>query len=106
MKRYVKILGLLLMGFSSPLMAGELPELLLEVPSRPVKTLGPVGAGGKEIPDARKQLQREAAKMDADAIIAVKCSSGGVKRYGLTWAKETAYCRGMAVQYEDATPKK
>lgn len=105
MKRYVKILAVLSFGFPVTVMAAELPELLLEVPSRPLKTLGPVGAGDKEIPQARTQLQREAAKMDADAVIAVKCSSGGIKRYGLTWAKETAYCRGMAVQYESIPEK-
>jgi len=81
--------------------AGDLPEILPEVPAKPLKTLGPVGAGAKDVPEARQQLRREAAKMDADAVVAVNCEPGGIKRYGLSWAKETAYCRGMAVKYEN-----
>lgn len=100
MRNILKNLWFLLLLFPVLVTAAELPEILSEVPAKPLQTLGPVGAGAKDVPQAREQLRREAAKMDADAVVAVSCEAGGIKRYGLSWAKETAYCRGMAVKYE------
>lgn len=100
MRNILKNLWLLFLLVPVFTVGAELPELLPEVPAKPLKTLGPVGAGAKDVPQAREQLRREAAKMDADAVVAVSCEAGGIKRYGLSWAKETAYCRGMAVKYE------
>ncbi len=102
MRTILQNLWLALFFLPLSLSAGELPEIYETVPSRLFQTLGPVGAGAKEVGEARQKLRQEAAKMDADAVVAVVCESGGIKRNGLMWAKETAYCKGMAVKYESS----
>lgn len=79
----------------------SLPELYDVIPGRLYQNLGPVGAGKKEISQARHQLRLEAKKMDADAVVAVKCDPGGIRRDGLSWSKHDAYCRGMAIKFQD-----
>lgn len=80
--------------------AGDsLPKLYDSIPPELFQSLGKVGAGAKTILEAREQLQREARKVGADAVVAVSCEEGGIKRDGLTFAKEQPYCRGMAVKW-------
>jgi hypothetical protein len=81
---------------------GALPQVLEAMPDRLYQVLGPVGAGAKEISEARQQIAREAKKMNADAVIQVRCEPGGMRRDGLTWYREAAYCRGMAIRYQDS----
>jgi len=76
-----------------------LPQLYDNVPQRLFRTLGTVGAGAKTVLEARDQLQREAVKVSADAVVAVTCDEGGIKRDGLNFAKYQPYCKGMAVQW-------
>jgi hypothetical protein len=83
----------------------NLPKLYDTVPEQLFRTLGTVGAGAKTILEAREQLQREARKVSADAVVAVSCEEGGITRDGLNFAKELPYCRGMAVKWaEEAKP--
>ncbi|HKX12368.1 MAG TPA: hypothetical protein VJP40_04380 [bacterium] len=86
-----------------PLFAAEneadLPPLIEATPTRPYEVLTPVGAGKKDMTEARKQLRREAAKAQAEAVIGVRCEPGGISRQGLTWYTKDAYCRGLAIRY-------
>lgn len=84
---------------ASPARSANLPLLMEGIPDQLYRAQGPVDADGKEILQARQQLRREAAKMDADAVVAVGCQAGGLKRQGLTWVREQAHCRGMAVKF-------
>lgn len=98
-----------ILGFSffSPILSSnELPPLLETIPSKKFETLSPVGAGKKTIEESRKQLQLEAAKVDAHAVIEVRCEKAGIRRNGLTWEKHTAYCEGKAIRFIQATPSK
>ena len=94
---------LLLSGLAAPASAIEteenLPPLLEAKPERAYEVLTPVGAGKKDMAEARKQLQREAAKAQAEAVIGVRCEPGGIARQGLTWYSKDAYCRGLAIRY-------
>lgn len=87
----------------TPLFAAEneadLPPLIEATPTRPYEVLTPVGAGKKDMTEARKQLRREAAKAQAEAVIGVRCEPGGLSRQGLTWYNKDAYCRGLAIRY-------
>ncbi|HKY62430.1 MAG TPA: hypothetical protein VJR29_03345 [bacterium] len=83
--------------------AEDLPPLIEATPTRPYEVLTPVGAGKKDMAEARKQLQREAAKAQAEAVIAVRCEPGGLSRQGLTWYHKDAYCRGLAIRYSGAS---
>jgi len=76
-----------------------LPALLDGIPKQSFQILTPVGAGKKTILEAREQLQREAKKVDADAIMEVRCENGGAARDGLTFYRKDAYCRGQAIKY-------
>jgi hypothetical protein len=78
----------------------NLPPLMEATPEQPYEVLTPVGAGMKDMTEARKQLQREAAKAQAEAVIGVRCLPGGVAREGLTWYQKDAYCRGLAIRYK------
>ncbi len=80
----------------------DLPPLLEGTPTRPYEVLTPVGAGKKDMTEARKQLRREAAKAQAEAVIGVRCEPGGLTRQGLTWFQKDAYCRGLAIRYSAA----
>src|SRR5262245_6968646 len=86
------------LSFSLEGISEKLPPILEEAPSTPYQILSPVGAGEKTIDGARLQTQREARKVDADAVINLICEPGGIRREGLTWQKHDAYCRGMAIQ--------
>ena len=87
-----------------------LPVIIEVMPQRLYQILGPVGAQKKEMGDARNQLRKEAKKLDADALLHVRCEKGGVVRHGLTWHKKSSYCRGIAIRFaddgEDAPQKK
>jgi hypothetical protein len=93
-------------SFSSEGILEKLPPILEEAPSSPYQILSPVGAGEKTIDAARLQTQREARKVDADAIIHLICEPGGLRREGLTWQKHDAYCRGTAIQLQSPRPTK
>jgi hypothetical protein len=80
----------------------DLPPLLEATPTQPYEVLTPVGAGKKDMAEARKQLRREAAKAQAEAVIGVRCEPGGMAREGLTWYHKDAYCRGLAIRYSAA----
>lgn len=79
--------------------ATVLPKLYDSTPDQLYRLLGRVGAGAKTLLEARNQLQREALKVSADAVVVVRCQEGGIKRTGLTFAKVQPYCRGMAVKF-------
>ncbi len=79
-----------------------LPELYEGFPQKLYEILGPVGVGQEDIAASRERLRYEAKKMDADAVVAVRCQAGGIRRQGLTWAKESAYCKGVAVRWREA----
>lgn len=96
--------SLLLLSVSG--VAQDLPELFEGSPARLFQILGPVGAGGKDIAEARLELQRQALKMQADAVIQVRCQSGGIKRDGLNFAKVSPYCKGMGVKFLAEPPSK
>jgi len=98
---------LLLLGYSSSILAMEsnLPTLMEAPPDRLYRILGPVGATKKKVSQARSQLRIEAKKMDADAVIGVVCKEGGIRRQGLSWANEAAYCRGLGVKYIEEKDK-
>ena len=105
------LLSISLLLFSAlPSFAAEkdenLPPLIEATPSRPYEVLTPVGAGKKDMAEARKQLQREAAKAQAEAVIAVRCEPGGMAREGLTWFHKDAYCRGLAIRYSETVLSK
>ncbi|MDX1386386.1 MAG: hypothetical protein R3257_02270 [bacterium] len=89
----------------APVYAKNLPLLMESIPDQIYRAQGMVGADGQDVYKARQQLRREAAKMDADAVVWVRCESGGLKRQGLTWAKVKAHCRGMAIKYPDDETK-
>ncbi|HCU25886.1 MAG TPA: hypothetical protein DF383_12785 [Deltaproteobacteria bacterium] len=76
----------------------DLPPLLYAAPSLPYEVLTPVGAGKKTILEAREQLQREAAKAQAEAVILLGCEAGGIARNGLSWSHKDSYCRGLAIR--------
>lgn len=76
-----------------------LPELTEGIPEKLYQILGPVGADKKTIPEAKEQLRLEAKKLEADAVIGVRCEPPGIQRDGLTWSKQRAYCRGIAVRF-------
>ncbi len=103
MKRKWLPMFFLFLMCGSPLSADDstekLPELIEGIPARSFEILTPVGAGKKTIPDAREQLQREAKKVDAEAVIEVRCDPGGIGREGLTWYTKDAYCQGKAVRF-------
>ena len=81
-----------------------LPTIVEGAPKQAYDILTPVGAGKKTILEAREQLQREAKKVDADAIIEVSCENGGAAREGLTFYRKDAYCRGKAIKYRASDP--
>jgi len=87
-----------------------LPVILEVMPQRLYQILGPVGAQKKDMGDARNQLRKEAKKLNADALLHVRCEKGGVVRQGLTWHTKSSYCRGIAIRFADeagdASPKK
>jgi len=88
--------------FSSGLcseMIEKLPPILEAIPTTPFQTLSTVGAGKKTIDEARLQTQREAVKVNADAIILLTCRKGRVRWEGLVFQKESAYCQGKAIQF-------
>jgi hypothetical protein len=91
--------------FSLEGIAENLPPILEAVPSRPFQILSTVGAGQKTIDAARLQTQREAIKVNADAIILVTCKEGRMRWEGLVFQKESAYCEGKAIQYQDLKQK-
>ena len=77
----------------------NLPPLLETAPQRRYEVLTPIGAGKKEILEARLQLRREGAKAQAEAILLLTCEPGGMARSGLTFYHKDAYCRGLAIRY-------
>lgn len=77
----------------------NLPPLLETTPPRPYEVLTPLGAGKKDLLEARLQLRREGAKAQAEAILLLGCESGGMARDGLTFYRKDAYCRGLAIRY-------
>ena len=77
----------------------NLPPLLESPPQRRYEVLTPIGAGKKEILEARLQLRREGAKAQAEAILLLTCEPGGMARSGLTFYHKDAYCRGLAIRY-------
>ncbi|GEM_PF-5977551 len=77
----------------------KLPPILELPPSVPFEILSPVGAGKNTVEEARLQMQREAKKVNAEAIISVHCKPGGIKRQALTWQNIDAYCQGKAIRY-------
>lgn len=96
----IAFLLLVLICLAAPtVQSANLPLLMEGIPDQLYRAQGPVDAGGKEMLQARQQLRREAAKMDADAVVGVRCQEGGLKRQGLTWVREQAHCRGMAVKF-------
>jgi hypothetical protein len=86
--------------FSATEPGEDLPVLLEETPHHPFDILSPVNAGKKTIPEAREQLQREAKKVQADAVVSVRCEPGGMHRDGLTWYNQDASCRGIAIRFQ------
>lgn len=80
----------------------NLPPLLEAAPERPYDVLTPLGAGKKDLLEARKQLRREGAKAQAEAVLLLSCESGGMGRNGLTFYRQDAYCRGLAIRYKVA----
>jgi hypothetical protein len=103
MRRIVLIMILIgwtaMAGATAQTNSDALPKLYDNVPQQLFRTLGPVGVGAKTMLEAREQLQKEAVKVSADAVVAVTCEEGGLKRDGLTFAKYQPYCRGMAVKW-------
>jgi len=99
--------ALLLEGFAFSLEVTpeNLPPILEAVPSRPFQILSTVGAGQKTVDGARLQTQREAIKVNADAIILLTCKEGRLRWEGLVFQKESAYCQGKAIQFQGASPK-
>ena len=83
----------------------DLPPLLEAIPTTPYDILSPVGAGMKTVEEARHQLQVEAKKVQAEAVVGVFCTPGGMARSGLTWFHKDAYCKGTAIRYRQHTPK-
>lgn len=77
----------------------NLPPLLETTPPRPYEVLTPLGAGKKDLLEARLQLRREGAKAQAEAVLLLGCESGGMARDGLTFYRKDAYCRGFAIRY-------
>ena len=84
----------------------NLPPILEAVPSRPFQVLSTVGAGEKTIDAARLQTQREAIKVNAEAIILLTCKEGRIRWEGLVFQKESAYCQGKAIQFQGPSPSK
>ncbi len=78
----------------------ELPPILEVGTKRKYKILGNVGINDKGILQARESLRREAKKVSADALIAVICTPERIRRQGLTWSHEPAYCKGTAIAFE------
>lgn len=104
MKRFFLFIFLIFQGLGGGMIHAQsapdsLPKLYDTIPEQLFQSLGTVGAGAKTILEARNQLQREARKVSADAVVAVRCEEGGIKRDGLTFAKVLPYCRGMAVKW-------
>ncbi len=97
--------ALLVPGFAlgqlPPPAQDDLPPIL-ERTTTPYEILSPIGAGKKTIEEAREQLRREAKKVQAEALIGVRCEPGGLGRSGLTWYPKDAYCRGLAVRFKQA----
>lgn len=77
----------------------NLPPLLEAAPQKPYEVLTPIGAGKKDLLEARQQLRREGAKAQAEAVLLLGCESGGMARDGLTFYRKDAYCRGLAIRY-------
>ena len=105
---FSKLMILALILFSGPWAGAaekdeNLPPLMEGTPTAAYEVLTPVGAGKKDMSEARQQLRREAAKAQAEAVIGVRCEPGGLTRQGLTWFNKDAYCRGLAIRYS-ATP--
>ena len=78
----------------------KLPPILEDIPSQPFQTLSTVGAGQKTVEEARLQTQREAVKVNADAIILLRCEKSRIRWEGLVFQKEKAYCQGKAIQFQ------
>ncbi|MFO1463483.1 MAG: hypothetical protein U1F66_06870 [bacterium] len=81
-----------------------LPPLLEKAPTQAYEVLTPVGAGKKDLFEAREQLRREAAKAQAEAVILLQCEGGGMGRDGMVFFKKDAYCRGLAIRYQQPKP--
>ena len=80
--------------------SSTLPEIVENIGERKYQVLGPVGIHAKELLQAREQLRKEASELEADALIGVFCNSGGVRREGLQWHYDRAYCKGTAIRWE------
>ncbi len=83
----------------------NLPPLLEQAPVRRYEVLTPLGAGKKDLLEARQQLRREGAKAQAEAVLLLSCENGGMSRDGLVFYKKDAYCRGLAIRYLAAPDK-
>lgn len=77
----------------------NLPLLIDGKVEKPYEILTPVGSTKKTIEEAKVQLLREAKKVDAEAVINVVCTPGGLIREGLTLSHELPYCRGKAIRF-------
>src|SRR5215471_6758107 len=86
-------------SFSLESLSENLPPILEAVPTRAFQVLSTVGAGGKTTDAARLQTQREAIKVNAEAIILLTCKEGRMRWQGLVFQKESAYCEGKAIQF-------
>lgn len=89
-------------SFASEANPENLPPLLEITPSTPFEILSPIGAGKKTIGEARHQLQLEARKVQAEAVIYVRCEPGGFHG-GMTMYFKDAYCKGTAIRFESET---
>ncbi len=85
--------------FSTEIIQEKLPLLIETNPTQRFEILSPVGATKKTVEEAQVQLLREAKKVDADAVIYMICTPPGIRRDGLNWAHEQAYCRGKAIRF-------
>jgi len=85
----------------------RLPALLRHTPSNPIEKQGFVNSDGSSLEDARSRLQQDARKLDADAVIQVRCQKGGLKKeHILSYKMEQASCRGLAVKFKkNLSPK-
>jgi len=100
-KKIIFLFGFLISSpvFSAEIFQEKLPLLIETNPSQKFEVLTPVGATMKNVEDAKLQLLREAKKVEADAVMHVICTPPGIRRDGLNWAHEQAYCRGKAIRF-------
>ncbi|MBL7685763.1 MAG: hypothetical protein JNK65_07000 [Deltaproteobacteria bacterium] len=92
---FLSFFGMLL---NSSLQALEDLPPILEIPPAHYEILGPIGATMKTLDEAQIQLQREAKKLDADAIIFLSCQKGGLKGNGFGFDVTRPYCKGKAIR--------